>query len=179
MERIGQDLIKRLDGTASLQECNATANYMTLYVGKLSTELLHGLYSAIKNQKNGKRAIRIIEENKDLRTLLTAEPSGRKKESLKDRFASAMLTNGVSAKEVEVKLKSCYTLTLDDLPAVAPKCPAEFIAWLLTVHETQIGSSGKVTAACKKPGLCPEAAKAVALLNPDSFQRALRRYQYY
>ena len=174
---MGEAILEQLGGKASAKECSGAADFMTLFCGKASEDLLRRLYSAIKAEKNGKKAAAAVEESRELMTILQGPPASGDG-SAADPLVVMMRTRGISAKEAEIKLKSCYGISFADLPDVralnGEKSPASIIAWLLMAHETyDNGNINSFSVTWQKPGPRPEAAEVIALLDREAFQRFL------
>ena len=178
---LGEALLDKLKGELSSKECNALLSYMTMFSAKAPDELLNRLFRALKAQKNGKKAVEAIESNAELTTLIQQAQAGSSdSESKSDPFAAMMLANKASAKETEVRLKEYYGLNPDDLPAIAASdagtVPPAFVAWLITLHEEQrVPDWGgmPIVASAYPPGLRPEAAEALAMIDARSLQSGL------
>lgn len=187
---IGREVLKKLSGKASRTECKNAGFFMTTLYEKTSPELLKELYERLKLEKNGTNAINEVEENVALMNKL-----GNKVEADETLLPpehlvmQRLIDSKMNTKDLEKKLKEYYGLTFSDLaaknlhvfyPGMSAKEYYEQIpgllsaegaqtkpyvlAWLLTAHENFPHES------YNKPGLRPEAAELVALLDPERLQ---------
>ena len=160
----------------STKDCAAAATYMTLFKEKLNAETLQAMYARLQPLKTAAKALKTIEDDLTLKeklgqqlTVDSALPPLEK-----------LIAEKQSQKDLEAKLKNCYSLTFKELPTVQSSSGADaepfVLAWLLTAHEALDGiewGQPEVYAAYEKPGLNPEAKEVVALLEPKSLQAAI------
>ena len=181
-ERIAECLATQyLANTASkisVAECNKISNFMITYQTRVSDTTLQSLYEALRAQKNSKKALEAI--GKDLTLSAKLSEAGNKPKKLTEmekKLFAFVETHKLSVAELTQKLKDYYSLTAADIPPVQDIAgnPVEKFAmlYLLTAHETY-DSYGDVIAQYKKPGVSPEAAEIVSLLDQASLQNALR-----
>ena len=162
----------------SATDCKKISSFMITYHVNISGESLQSLYEALLAQKNGKKAIEEITKDPTLSTKLSKTDSKKKKttETEKKIFAFAD-AHKISVAKATQKLKDYYGLTPEDIAPVQdtegkPVTPLAML-YLMTAHETM--KDNDVVVQYKKIGISPEAAEILALLNPDSFQAALRK----
>lgn len=96
---------------------------------------------------------------------------------MKEKLDAAGMTQAALAE----RLKTFLGLKTEELPelldAKGRKCSPTVLSWLLTAHETICRGAwdSEITAAdWKQPGLRPEAAEIVAVLDPASLQAAVK-----
>ena len=186
---LGEEIMRKLEGKASVKECNIAATFMAQFFLQLPQELLKNMYTALENAKNGKKALQTLADN----TALMAAIEGKSDDvqaadgGVEQKVFSFLAKMGWSAKDPELKLEEYYSLKLTDLAEVMDKegnaVPPFVIAWLLCIHETlkekdsYHGSRAKpdVVPAYEKPGVCPEAAEIIEMLDEESWNRCLVR----
>jgi len=180
-EQIGRLLYDRLNGKASLKDCNTTGAFMTTLYEKVSEEQLKGLYSSLKKEKNGAKSVKTVEETVALMEKLggTVEVDTSLSPAMQKVMAD-LIEQKMTLKDFDKKLKDCYALTPADLPILCSADGREedkhVLAWLLMAHERlQRYDYGQpdLFIDYKKPGIRPEAAEIVALLDQTSLQRAI------
>ena len=186
---LGEEIMRKLEGKASVKECNIAATFMAQFFLQLPQELLKNMYTALENAKNGKKALQTLADN----TALMAAIEGKSDDvqaadgGVEQKVFSFLAKMGWSAKDPELKLEEYYSLKLTDLAEVMDKegnaVPPFVIAWLLCIHETlkekdsYHGSRAKpdVVPAYEKPGVCPEAAEIIEMLDEESWNKCLVR----
>ncbi|MBR4879613.1 MAG: DUF4132 domain-containing protein, partial [Clostridia bacterium] len=186
---LGEEIMKKLEGKASVKECNIAATFMAQFFLQLPHELLKNMYTALENAKNGKKALQTLQDNAALMVAIEGNASeGQATEGgIEQKVFRYLADMGLSAKDPESRLNEYYSLKLTDLVEVTDKegniVPPSVIAWLLCVHETLKekdswhGSRAKpdVVPAYEKPGVCPEATEIVAMLDEASWRKCLVR----
>ncbi len=180
-ELLGNEILTQLKGKPSVKVCNTAATFMTMFLKKISAQLLQNLYNQLKKLKTAAKAVKTIEEDTALMALL----GGEIKVDANLHPAMQMLTNIMAEQKrainvIKDDLKKLYAITFDALPEFrykdGEKGDPAVLAWLLTAHEKlqehQWGQPD-VVAAYEKPGICEDAAKMVAELDQDDFKKAL------
>ena len=137
-------------------------------------ELLH--------DKNCKKQLAVFEQNSLLQEKVMGRESVLDNISTADRVVLEILeSTGMSQREQATKLWEYMGVKSEELPSLicsdGKTCMPYVLDWLLTAHEAMgINYMGKqiVAPIYDKPGLCPEAARVVSLLEADSLQNAIR-----
>lgn len=137
-EKLGKEIIEHLSAKPSAKECNAVANFMTLFLWDVSTELLQQMYETIKPFKTAEKALKKIEDNPRLNELLgISAPSEKELLPIEQKLMKILQQQRMLVTDPEANLKEFYGLTADDIPAVKCKdgtiVPPMVMAWLLTV----------------------------------------------
>ncbi|MBO5700872.1 MAG: leucine-rich repeat protein [Clostridia bacterium] len=176
---IGEMLIKKLSDEPNAKDCTVAANFMTIFFDIATTDLLCTLYSKLKNLKEAKKALDVIEKHAPLMEKLSCDIGVV--ESLPEAeqmIMNILLAKKLIPKDIEKKFKDFYSLTFSNLPelqdANGKVLNPIVLAYLLTIHEMQLEYLG-VFADYKDPGLCPEAKEIVKLLDEQSLQRSLMK----
>ena len=184
---LGEEIMRKLEGKASVKECNIAATFMAQFFLQLPQELLKNMYTALENAKNGKKALQTLTDNTALMAAIECKSDDVQAADggIEQKVFSFLAKMGWSAKDPELKLEEYYSLKLTDLAEVMDKegnaVPPFVIAWLLCIHETlkekdsYHGSRAKpdVVPAYEKPGVCPEAAEIIEMLDEESWNRCL------
>ncbi len=161
----------------SAADCKKIASFTVNFHNKLSDQTVQSLYEALKAQKNGKKPAEEMEKDPILLGRLSKRSEAQKEltETEKKLLAFADAQK-ISVAALEMRLKEYYALTASDIPAVngadGKTAPPLVMLYLLTAHET--AEDNEVIAQYKKPGVSPQAADLLALLDPVSLQEALR-----
>ena len=178
LEPLGNAVLERINGAKpSVKDCNTAAKYMTMFHGQAPVTILNQLYARLKECKNSAKAIKTVESHVALMEKLGNEvtvdeslsPVGKKVTEL-------LIAAKQNAGDLEKTLKDYYSLTFKDLPELksADGSVAEPLvaAWLCTAHEKIYGAAD-VKAAYEKPGLRPEAAEIVGMLDVNNLRSAI------
>ena len=176
-ENIAAYYLEKAKSALSAAECKKIVSFIINFHNKLSDLSVKSLYDTLTAQKNSKKPLEELENDPILSGKLSKLAQTKKKltETEKKLFAFAE-AHKISAASLEVKLKECYGLTVSDIPEVkdteGKSAPSLIMLYLLTAHETV--SDDDVIAQYEKPGVSPEAAEIVSLLDQASLQNALR-----
>ena len=171
--------LEKAASSLSATDCKKIASFMVTYHVKMAGDSLQSLYEALLTQKNGKKALEEIAKDTALSAKLSKPGSKQTKLSeTEKKLFDFVNAHKLSTAELTQKLKNCYGLTSEDMApvqdtngkAIAPLA----MIYLLTAHETVSKYDG-VVAQYQKAGVSPEASEIVSLLDPDSFQAALRK----
>lgn len=169
-------MLEMLKGKPSVKECNTIATFILTFYTMTSDDLLKKLYEALKSTKNGAKAAATIEKD----TVLMAKLSEDSAEMIEfERMIQACLkADNISIKQVEVKFKENYALTMNMLPEIKDTdgnvIPAYAFAYLMIAHEEYKSDAG-VIVKYKNPGIRPDIAPIVEKIDAESFQAALRK----
>ncbi len=175
---LGKKILVRISEEASVEECNAAASFLTAFgeIG-VSVELARRIYNALKPLKNAKKALKIIKANEILCSKLNEESETNLLVGSSRDAADILQSENKTVVSVAAALKKYYSLKFSDLPKLCfidgTQAPEWVIAYLLSVHEDMDGDRNIVIPTYEKPGICENAQKMLALLDPASFQAAL------
>lgn len=173
-DALGKAILSRISEEASIAECNCVANFLSAFDETISGQIVRQLYEALKPLKNAKKALKTIEENADLMARMNTEVENTFSES-EQTVIDILQSEKKSTSSLATDLKESYNLSFFDLPkmrfADGMRAPGYVLAYLFTAHEKK--EYGYVTSAYKHPGVCKNAQKVLALLDPKSLQNAL------
>lgn len=174
-------VMETLSGKATSKICNHAGSFLNEYHTYFSDDGVQQLYNALKAEKAGTKAVKLLEDNVKLMERLgnsvRVEADLPKAEK---RIMQMLLETKRSVKDLEVQLKDMYSLTFKDLPELwypdKSKAAPCVLAWLLTAHETTFThpwNQKDVVAEYKQAGICPQAKEILEELNPARVQRAM------
>lgn len=173
-DALGKAILSRISEEASIAECNCVANFLSAFDETISGQIVRQLYEALKPLKNAKKALKTIEENADLMAKMNTEVENTFSES-EQTVTDILQSEKKSTSSLATDLKESYSLSFFDLPkmrfADGMRAPSYVLAYLLTAHEKK--GYGYVTSAYNHPGVCKNAQKVLAVLDPKSLQNAL------
>ena len=176
-EKIGEEILTKLQGKPSVKICKGASAFMQLFAEQVDAPLLQRLYDALKNAKNGRKALEEAKANALLMKKMTGKNMISKDlPSAEQKVLNILLGEGRTPANVEDVFRKYYGKI--DLPAVqyksGKKATPVVLQWLLTAHET-LESGGAVNAACPDPGPCTNAQEVTKELDSGSFQNAIRQ----
>ena len=176
---MGKAILTRISEKSSEKECDSVANFLCIFgETALSENSVQGLYDALKPLKSAKKALKTIEANATLMMKLSSEGKAETNpcSDFECTVANILQTEKKSAFAIETALKEYYGLKMSDLPKLSfadgTQAPDRVFAYLLTVCE--IEDHGYSSAVFWEPDRCENAKKVLELLDPKSFQSALR-----
>ena len=184
LEPLGKAIQNRLDtAKPSSKDCSAAASYMTLFHEKAPVDILKSLYGRLKQIKAGAKAVKTVEEHVALMEKLGGSVTVDESLSpVAQKVMEVLITEKKNVKDLEKCFKDYYGIAAKEIPALkyADGAAAEpmIASWLFTAHEAREEynwGQPDTVADYQKPGLRPEAAEVVALLDQASLQSALLR----
>ena len=170
--------LEKATSPLSAAECKKIATFITYFHTALPDQTVSALYKALLAQKNGKKpAEELVKDLLLLEKLTSADDVNETLSEIEKKIVALAKEKQTSAAALEIRMKDFYSLTAADIPTVTDTegkaVPKTVMFFLLTMHET-VDSYGYVTEQYEKPGVSPEAAEIVPLLDQASLQNALR-----
>ena len=179
---LGEEILTQLSGTLSAKTCGAAANFLLLFSQEASPELLRRLYERLRAEKAAAKALRTVEADTVLmERLAQRQLAAQPRSAMEETLTRLLRQEKKSALKLTNQLMEFYSIKPADLPKLRCKdgsaVDAVALAYLLTVHEKLEGNLRQnhrnVIPAYEAPGVCPHAAKVLALLDPQSLQESL------
>ena len=181
--RVAEIICQQIHDKYTVRECNAVAKLLVSVYDNFSDAQLQKLYRALESLKNATKAKQTIADCGPLsKKLNLMAPVDENLTGPAKLVAEQLMSAGKTQKELETEFKNFYSITVEDLPVLKDNACGQVnpivFAWLMTAHEVRQSNgwaSPDVYAGYKKPGIRPEAAPIVALLDHDAFMDALRK----
>jgi len=165
-------IIKAMQEDPSKKEKEAAAKFLLRYGGRLSEENRKGLDARV-----GGPELRLEQEEIDALDIIAGRPVSMT--PAEKKVTEHMVSAGLNTKSLEKRLKEYFGLTFKDLPEVKDAegrtAPDFVFAWLLIAHGATDDYKQRDDTFYDVPGVRPEAAEVVSLLDPDSFHGALMK----
>ena len=164
---IGEDVFagliaRSLQTAPSKKNAESAAKFLVRYgakINKRNRSLLDDLVAG--------KETRLTKEESDALDIMAGRTTSLS--PLEQAVMGHMTADGLNTKDLEKRLKDCFGLTYKDLPEIKDlqgnPAPSYMLAWLLTAHESD--------EYYRKPGVRPEAAEVLSLLDRVSFNDAL------
>ena len=174
---IAEQIINRLTEKSPSKLCTATASFIIEVCDKLSPSVLQSLYKKLSSLKSAKSAIKELEKS-PLFAFLQQEDQGTilpVEQLVKD---SLQIQNISSLKDLKSKIKEMYSdIKLPEIKDKDGNTVNQFVLQhLLTIHEKSYidrFNTVYVEPNYEFPGLHPNAAEIVSMLDSSSLQNAL------
>lgn len=174
---LGEFIIDKLKETnAKKSDYNAAVAYMATFNEVVDTERLKEIYGYIENCQNAESLIERIKKNKDLQRKIENKGSQRKTHLTEtDEIAKKIIDmQGLNVVNIKCELRCKYGITADELPSIydknGKKLKSYVFAYLLVTHGRDDYTDCDIY---EKPGLRPEAAKVLKMIDDEKFQEAL------
>ena len=185
---IAKILQKQLELLASMKKIPSAAasNMLEFFMSlgqKAPAEQLKTFAALLQDKKCAKQ-LATLEADVTLREKLLGSEATENLSPAERKVKENLDKEERSQKVLADQFRDMTSRSIDELPSLTDAegniCKPVVLAWLLTAHEkTKVssgpysGSTTEVVPAWTAPGLRPEAAEIVSLLNPDSLQKAL------
>ena len=182
VDDLANEIIERLTEKASAKTCNAVYSFVSTFYAKATRNILKKMYEALKNQKNGAKALTAIDSDPELHWISGTSTDENGTDSKADsKIARLIQKHGVSSSELGIRIKEYYGLNYQDIPELLDNegnsVGKEVTALLLTMHEKlnqrYKWEKPEVIPEYEKPGISPEAEEIIAEIDQSSLKSAI------